>query len=1087
MRQTLFLFTFLCTCILAAQMPQLVVPGGHTRAIMKLTVSPGGGLLASSSIDETVKIWETASGRELHTFRPGDMARGLAFSPDGKYLAVAAFNEIHLLEMADFRVVSTFSGWNTNAVAFHPGRNELYYLTQRRSSTGEDPQQVFSVSVPGGQPRLLGTVPMGTNRGVAQLVVCPDGAELLIVIPGSENYVMPTGGGSPQPAAYAHQYTPEGDRFFIRNEGNNATFGVRGAAGERWSVAAPKSEVKHQDLVNVSGFYDGKLYWSNTDGRLANGSYLEGGVSMFKLDEGSDRVIAVGADGYLYLAGKSPYVIRRLALPDLRPQGKLGEALLTPQVLAGSETTGKLTWGLSKLKTLTLDRHYLLTHSHDGSFASGRLHYSTDGSLLASSPGDGEVFSYQATGRHPQVKRFKSGFADTRGVAASADGLRLAVVGKEGYLMMDTKTDKSVGKGGLRPGDAYFQEHTALSPDGKQLLLAPARFTGTGQQTKTWARLVNVANGEPVWEKEIALDDPVFSADGRRILAQTYQAFVTIDAASGRELERRALPNGRFPYEIDFSADREWAAYTHDNRAYLYYLPDGREYPLTVPGETGLRFDRMAFFGDGFVAAAGREGVVRIFDVRNRQYVAALLQYADTDDWAIVAPDGRFDASPGAMGKMYYRVGQQRIALEQLFEGFYTPGLVGEILGRRPGSLESPRININNLLPPPEVEINYQSGGTRNLIVEDDVPEVRRVLARTQDAVLSLKARAPGGSVAELRLYHNGKLLGGATRNLVVEDDVPVGNERTYTVRLLPGENEFRAVALNNQRTESSPARLLIEYTGVSAGTAPLTSLAPASAPISNTGAASVTLHLVTVGIDKYANAEYNLNYATADASGVEDVMRRGMSPLVGNADVLKLRDGGASRADILAALQKIVAAADADDLFIFYYAGHGIMSGGENDEFYFVPHDVKATSELATNGISARELQVLSAAIPAHRQLYLLDACQSAGAISAMPGAGEEKAIAQLARTTGTHWITATGSEQLAGEFDELGHGAFTYALLGALQGKAAGTDGTVTVEDLKRYLFRTVPELTERYNGVPQYPASFGYGRNFAVSVWR
>ena len=103
------------------------------------------------------------------------------------------------------------------------------------------------------------------------------------------------------------------------------------------------------------------------------------------------------------------------------------------------------------------------------------------------------------------------------------------------------------------------------------------------------------------------------------------------------------------------------------------------------------------------------------------------------------------------------------------------------------------------------------------------------------------------------------------------------------------------------------------------------------------------------------------------------------------------------------------------------------------------------------------------------------------------MRGAAEEKAIAQLARSTGTHWLTASGSEQFASEFDQLGHGAFTFVLLEALAGKAAGDDGRVTVNELKAYLDRVVPEVTKKYNGQEQYPASFGFGQDFPVSVKR
>ncbi|MDX1463309.1 MAG: caspase family protein, partial [Marinirhabdus sp.] len=123
----------------------------------------------------------------------------------------------------------------------------------------------------------------------------------------------------------------------------------------------------------------------------------------------------------------------------------------------------------------------------------------------------------------------------------------------------------------------------------------------------------------------------------------------------------------------------------------------------------------------------------------------------------------------------------------------------------------------------------------------------------------------------------------------------------------------------------------------------------------------------------------------------------------------------------------------------------------------------------------------------PAQKQLFILDACQSAGALNtvALRGAAEEKAIAQLARSTGTHWLTASGSEQFATEFDELGHGVFTYALLEALSGKADSGDNRITVNEIKAYIESRVPEISAQYKGSPQYPSSFGFGQDFPVSI--
>ena len=120
---------------------------------------------------------------------------------------------------------------------------------------------------------------------------------------------------------------------------------------------------------------------------------------------------------------------------------------------------------------------------------------------------------------------------------------------------------------------------------------------------------------------------------------------------------------------------------------------------------------------------------------------------------------------------------------------------------------------------------------------------------------------------------------------------------------------------------------------------------------------------------------------------------------------------------------------------------------------------------------------------------MFVFDACQSGGMTDflASRGAAEEKAIAQLARSTGTYWLTASGSEQFAAEFAELGHGLFTYCVLLGLQGQADGSskDKKITVKELSSFLDDKVPELSEKHKGTAQYPSLYGNGMDFPIII--
>lgn len=550
----------------------------------------------------------------------------------------------------------------------------------------------------------------------------------------------------------------------------------------------------------------------------------------------------------------------------------------------------------------------------------------------------------------------------------------------------------------------------------------------------------------------------------------------------------------------------------------LFVATSGEEmtgFQLGAPGRDAQMWSKPVTFsnprlissggGESFYVVYGN-GVVEMRETANGSVVTSTLVDGQQGEWLTWTPDGYFTGSDAALqGSLYIVEGLQTFAMDQLFDRYYRPDIIEARIAGRDVTPAAPEEELAEaLLPLPRVrlEVEQADGSFSTLtpagmaaggVAAEAATAANTALSRlgggapvpisesnirVDDGVLRVRIVAAdrGGGAEELRLFHNGTRVSGQTRGLVAEGQAGSGDEavvREFAIELIDGENVLRAVAFTRTGIESNPAIIALSYEAERV--------------------VRPTLWLLAVGVNEYENPAYNLNYAVGDAEGFVEAVESAGGGLFDRVERRLLTDNAAGGAAIRAAFAEITAEAEPEDVFMFFYAGHGIAITDEETGrpvFHFVPPEVTqmtSPEQLAERAISGPEFEALVTAVPARKQFHVLDAC-NAGAINTafgLRGGAEEIALSRLSRSTGSALIAASRDDQFAQEFEALGQGALTRAVLDGLGGAASGDDAEITVGELKSYVEATLPELTAEYAGRKQYPTGFIFGQDFPVGV--
>ncbi len=222
------------------------------------------------------------------------------------------------------------------------------------------------------------------------------------------------------------------------------------------------------------------------------------------------------------------------------------------------------------------------------------------------------------------------------------------------------------------------------------------------------------------------------------------------------------------------------------------------------------------------------------------------------------------------------------------------------------------------------------------------------------------------------------------------------------------------------------------------------------------TGATAPDDAAVVVGLDSYYELP-DVPFADRDAQAFADYLlyTRGV-PSDRIARVAK-----ANREKLLAAVQGAAEQAGSEGTVWVYFAGHGGASP-DTGERMLMGIDVQPDlATFAARSIAVQEVRDAATAAGS-RAVLVLDTCYTGkGRSGAELLPGKRFAVPSYAADTGPEVVewSAASANQLSGPLEGAQHGAFTYAVLGALRGWADGQlddvrDGQVTAEEAKLYV---------------------------------
>ncbi|MEP7341016.1 MAG: caspase family protein [Acidobacteriota bacterium] len=1042
---------------------------GKLTSLRDLTFSPDGRLVAAQNIafdkrdnsEGSVTIFETASGRDVQTFQIGQsLGASLAFSFDGQFLASRQMTSQQELkgdatDLTKLGVIRIYETATWRVAREIKGSGIEFSLNQSAPPLGFSPDgKLLAASY------STGIALYDTASGARMQVLRTSRKEsALSQAPPNRDEMMRQAGVDPDGLRAMQEMIPN-------ITGMMDSIGM-GGAGKAMKVISGSQ-------INFSA-----------DGKLLSATPLMGGFNTISWDvvSGTPRQPTVQR------GENETTTISPLTAPVFSPDGKLQAALaidLTAIIvsepasqrevqripLGGQTASVQLAFGPRWLAVQYLE---IKQPSRASILGGGKM---PEPQIKLFDPRTGRVL------REVKTEGASGGFGFGFG--------NLSVFSPDARYLIALNTDSGGIGGGLKPSlPSLGGIGIGRRGGGKPQELPKQKYK---------LKLTELETGRKVWEVnaegENLMSPPSFnfSQNGSLLAVTSYEknqpVIALYDTASGRKFAA-VTPSGQIN-TMNFSPDGKLLVTSTGNIVMLWDAATGRQ-TRTLTHATAVNGAAISP-NLKVVATLEQDSNQHLWDAQTGEKLATLVNLealrdysSSAQEWLVVTPEGLFDGSPAAWQQIMWRFSSNTFdvgPVELFFNDFYYPGLLAEIFtGRRPKPARALQ-QIDRRQPTVKLALGQRLAGPS---------DPRRATVKVEIVPAPSDQTHPQDSGArDVRLFRNGSLVQ-VWRGDVLQN----ASKITFTanVPLVAGTNRFTAYGFNRDNVKSSDASLIV--TG------------------DQSLARKGTLYLLAVGVNQYANSQFNLRYAVPDVQAVSAELQKQQAKLdqFQRVVIVPLLDAEATKANVLAALARLAGEtkppptapvalqqlqrSEPEDAVIIYFAGHGLAA---QNQFYLIPHDLgydgaresldeASIKNVLAHGISDRELETAFETIDARHLLLVIDACQSGQALESEEkrrGPMNAKGLAQLAYEKGMYILAGAQAYQAALEAAQLGHGYLTYALVEeALKTEAAvknGKEKEVTVQRWLDYAAERVPQMQqEKLNNareLKQKPPAFAPG---------